>query len=195
MAEIERYYRYNRGMSSERYAVLTAIGDDRPGLVAQVTQFLTERGGNIEDSRMVILGGEFGMLVLVAGSADELLRIEREKVQLEGATGMTVLVRSTKSPSEHRQRAGMPCTVTAEAIDREGIVRAVASQLGELQCNIVTLATALYHAPVTGSPLFRLEAEIDLPPELSVPKLRVALDALAEQHGIDIVVSAGPRRK
>ena len=42
-----------------RHAVLTAIGDDRPGLVAEVTRYVLERGGNLEDSRMVNLHGQF----------------------------------------------------------------------------------------------------------------------------------------
>ncbi len=47
--------------------VLTAVGDDRPGLVDEVTRYITERGGNLEDSRMVNLRGQFAMMMLVAG--------------------------------------------------------------------------------------------------------------------------------
>ena len=63
-----------QGMSTERHLVLSALGPDRPGIVAEVTSYVTERGGNIEDSRMAVLGGEFGVMMLVSGTADEIAR-------------------------------------------------------------------------------------------------------------------------
>jgi predicted amino acid-binding ACT domain protein len=51
-----------------QHAILTAVGDDRPGLVDDVTRFIFERGGNIEDSRMVNLRGQFAMMVLIGGT-------------------------------------------------------------------------------------------------------------------------------
>ena len=43
-------------MQERRYLVLSALASDRPGLVATVTDFIAARGGNVEDSRMVVLG-------------------------------------------------------------------------------------------------------------------------------------------
>ena len=69
-------------MSTERHLVLSALGPDRPGLVADITHYVTERGGNIEDSRMAVFGGEFGVMMLVSGTADEIGRFARETPQL-----------------------------------------------------------------------------------------------------------------
>jgi len=41
---------------SER-TVLTAIGEDRPGLVEEVSEFVSARGGSIENSRMANMQG------------------------------------------------------------------------------------------------------------------------------------------
>ena len=49
------------------HAILTALGIDRPGLVDEVSRFIYDRGGNIEDSRMVNLRGQFAIMVLVGG--------------------------------------------------------------------------------------------------------------------------------
>jgi glycine cleavage system transcriptional repressor len=49
---------------------VTAIGQDRPGIVAAVTKVLHERGGNLEDSAMTILGGQFAIVLLVATEDD-----------------------------------------------------------------------------------------------------------------------------
>jgi glycine cleavage system transcriptional repressor len=175
-------------MSNPAFAVVSALGPDRPGLVAEVTHFLTARGVNVEDSRMAVLGGEFGILTLVSGDADELARVERELGELEEKTGLGLLFRRTKSPEEHRRAAAVPCVVTADALDHEGIVRAIAHALHEVGVNIVSLETSTYEAPVTGSPLFRLEARVDVPPGLTVGKVRKAMHDVAEAENLDIDV-------
>jgi glycine cleavage system transcriptional repressor len=175
-------------MATEGYLVLSALGADRPGLVAEVTDYLTARGVNIEDSRMAILGAEFGMLVLVSGDEASLSRVTGEKSVLEASSNLGVVVRRTRSPEEHRRASVMPCVITADALDHEGIVRAVALALSRLGINIVSLETTAYNAPVTGSPLFRLEAHVDLPEGVSLARVRQQMDDVAQQENLDIYV-------
>jgi len=177
-------------MNPERYLVLSALGPDRPGIVAEVTHYVTERGGNIEDSRMAVFGGEFGVMMLVSGTADEIARIAREHATLHAATGLDVTSRDTKSPEEHRRAQSIPCVVTCDAIDNPGIVRAVSRALRDLGLNIVSLETTTYEAPVTGSPLFRLEATCDVPRGVTLAKVRLAMHQVAEHENIDIEVAA-----
>jgi glycine cleavage system transcriptional repressor len=175
-------------MTTDNHLVLSALGSDRPGLVAEVTDFLTARGGNIEDSRMVVLGAEFGILVLVSGSKEVIDRIALDAQALEERMKIGVLVRRTKSPEEHRRAAVIPCVITAEALDHEGIVRAVALGISKMGINIVSLETILYNAPVTGSPLFRLEATIDLPRGVSLGELRQRMDEVARAENLELTV-------
>ncbi|MBM3271312.1 MAG: transcriptional regulator [Candidatus Sericytochromatia bacterium] len=175
-------------MSNEfrNYLALAALGPDRPGLVAEATAFVSERGGNVEDSRMAILGAEFGILLLVSGAPDAAAAIERDLAALAAQTGLEFQVRRTSSPEEHRREAGIPCVVTAEALDHEGIVQAVAGALHRVGVNIVSLTTEAYQAPITGSPLFRMEARIDVPPGRTVSDVRQSLDEVARKENLDI---------
>jgi glycine cleavage system transcriptional repressor len=173
---------------SDQYLVLSALGPDRPGLVAEVTEYLTERGGNIEDSRMAVFGAEFGMLILVSASIDEVASIVADIVALEARTGLTIATRPTKSPEEHRPSTVLPYVVTAESLDHEGIVRALAGALHKVGVNIVSVETTAYNAPVTGSPLFRMEARIDVPRETSIARVRDAMAEVAARENIDVDV-------
>ena len=175
-------------MATETFLVLSALGPDRPGLVAEVTEYLTERGVNVEDSRMAVLGAEFGILVLVSGTPAQVATVVKDVDALTAKSGLGVMVRGTKSPEEHRRAAVIPCVVTAEAIDQEGIVRTVARALHRAGVNIVSLETSTYQAPDTGSPLFRLEARIDVPQTTGVRSVRKAMDEVAESENLDIDV-------
>lgn len=173
---------------SEHFLVISALGPDRPGLVADVTDYLSEHGGNVEDSRMAVLGAEFGILLLVSGTDAEIAAIERDLASVTEKTSLAFTSRRTKSPEDHRRAAAIPCVVTAEALDQEGIVRAVSRALVKVGVNIVSLETTAYEAPVTGSPLFRMEARVDIPSGVTVGKVRKAMDEVAEAENLDIDV-------
>jgi glycine cleavage system transcriptional repressor len=175
-------------MTTETFLVLSALGPDRPGLVAEVTEYLTSRGANVEDSRMAVLGGDFGILVLVSGPEGRIAAVEADHEALSETTGLSVMLRRTKSPEEHRRAAVVPCLVTAEAIDQEGIVRAVSRALHAVGVNIVSLETTAYQAPVTGSPLFRLEARVDVPQATGIARVRKAMEDVAVAENLDIEV-------
>jgi len=175
---------------TQRFLVLSALGTDRPGLVAEMTKFLVERGANVEESRMVTLGAEFGVMMLVSGAEGPLGQVQGDLPTLEAATGLQVLVKLTRDPREQRPAAAIPYEIRLEAIDREGIVHALASELHRLGLNIVALDTSSFAAPFSGGMLFRLEATVDVPPGKRARELRDALEALADREHLDIEVKA-----
>jgi glycine cleavage system transcriptional repressor len=170
------------------FFVLSCLGPDRPGLVAEVTEYLTSHGGNVEDSRMAILGAEFGILLLASATPEAITSIEAGLRELGERTGLSIQARRTKSPEEHRRAPTIPCAVTAEALDHEGIVRAVARALALAGVNIVSLEATAYAAPVTGSQLFRMEARLDVPPSVGIDGVRKAMDTVADEQNLEIDV-------
>lgn len=175
-------------MEDKRYLALSALGPDRAGLVAELTRFVREKGANIEESRMVTLGAEFGTMLLLSGPEAALAAVEASKDDVARTTGMAVVTRRTRDPSAALRERPMPCVVVAEALDHEGIVFAVASALQRLDVSITSLETSTYAAPWSGAPLFRLEAQCSLPRAVTLGDLRKALDAVAAHEGIDVEV-------
>jgi len=175
-------------MTGEQYLVLSAVGRDRPGLVAEVTEFLVERGCSVEESRMAVLGGEFGMIMLVRGPADRVLKLAQEAADLEQRTGLQFLFRTTVPPHQRGIRPSVPYRLSARCLDHEGVVHAVSEALSELGVNIASLETTAYSAPITGTPLFRMDALLEVPADLPPPRLRTALAGLADQQNLDIEV-------
>jgi len=174
---------------STAYLVLTALGPDRPGLVAELTQFLTSRGANVEESRMAILGAEFGMLVLVSAPDDDVLTaIEADLAAVQKKSGLTIHPRRTRSPHDYRRARVVPCSIVVEALDQPGIVHNVTAAVHALGINIVSLETTAFNAPFTGGILFMLEARVDVPEGRTVAQLRKTLAELADKEGLDVEV-------
>lgn len=51
----------------KHWFALSAIGRDRPGIVADLAELIYECDCNLEDSSMTILGSEFAVLLLLTG--------------------------------------------------------------------------------------------------------------------------------
>ena len=173
-------------MSDERYIAICGLGKDRPGLVAEATRFLNTRGGNVEDSRAVVLGAEFGLMILASGTAEAIRRIQDDRSALEEATGLSFQLKETVSPEEHRRARALPYRIEANAMDHEGIVHALTDVLHRSGINIVSLETTVRNAPVTGTEIFSLVARVDIPDDVTPSSVRDALAAVAHAQNLDV---------
>lgn len=165
------------------HAVLTAIGADRPGLVDEVSQFIFEAGGNIEDSRMTNLRGQFAIMLLVGASSEVLRKVSAAIPQLAAKAGLHVELRSADAPRS--ARAAIPYRLTASAMDQAGLVHRIANLLKGLEINIEDLETRLTNAPITGTLLFEMTVTMSVPAELPVSRLRQSLGDLCDQLNVD----------
>jgi glycine cleavage system transcriptional repressor len=152
---------------------LTAIGRDKPGIVARIARVLLEHGLNIEDSQMRILGGRFAMMLLLRGSASEealykdLLATGRE-LGLDYIYVHPIADADTRTPKPTHM-------ASLYGADRPGQVAAVADRLATLRVNISGLST-------------RVEGQASVQElELTVPEgvdIRAELTAVAHERGI-----------
>jgi len=116
---------------------VTAIGADRPGIVAAVTRVLQDRGGNLEDSAMTILGGHFAIVLLVATEEDE----DTLGAALAEATRELGLTVSISRADGRRKPVDATHLLSVYGTDRPGIVAGVTETLAELGANITDLET------------------------------------------------------
>ena len=93
--------------TQKTYLVLSALGEDRPGIVSQLSKVLLEAGCNIEDSRMAVLGGEFAVMLLVEGKWNTLAKVENSLPELGRQLGMTIISKRTGTAGRGRQPAAL----------------------------------------------------------------------------------------
>jgi glycine cleavage system transcriptional repressor len=173
---------------TETHRVVSAVGADRPGLVNEISTALREAGANLEDSRMAILGGEFALIVLVGGSAQVMARVDALAPSLGERLGLGVHVRPTQGASAPRDY--LAYRIRVSGLDHPGIVQTVTAVLAERHVNVASLDTRLAHAPLSGTPTFLLDAELQLPPSVALPELRRALAEVCERENLDLSLEA-----
>lgn len=161
----------------KRQVALSAIGRDRPGIVAGLTHALFEQGCNLEESSMTRLKGEFAILLLVTlpadGSADAL---EGALAPVARGLGLTLLVRDLTAEEMEGgdDSRTTPYTLVVYGADRPGIVFRVTQAASRHGINITDLRTR-----VTGTaPVYSLLMEVEVPNEATALAFRAELDAL-----------------
>src|SRR5688572_21047012 len=174
---------YVQGMRTS--LVLTVIGDDKPGIVEQLSDRILATGANWEESRMARLAGKFAGLLRVSVDADHADTLAAMLRSLD-AGGLTVVVER----SAHVE-AGPSRTVRLEVVgnDHPGIVRDISRVLAQYQVNIEDLETDVTSAPMSGDTLFHARASLHLPPSVTIDRLRRVLEALAGELMVDLALA------
>ena len=125
----------------EQIVVVTAVGQDAPGIIAALARAVFEMGGNLDDASMTRLHGAFAAMVaarLPPGTSEEAVREALAPLALD--MGLTVTVQAV--PDAHTETP--PDTrLTVYGADKPGIVYRVAAALAELGVNITDMDTRL----------------------------------------------------
>jgi glycine cleavage system regulatory protein len=167
-------------MSATRTSlVLTVIGDDRPGIVEQLSDRVLAAGANWEESRMARLAGKFAGLLRVSVGADQASGLA---ASLETLGGLRVVVEQGGGDHEAFQTLG----VELLGNDRPGIIRDISRVLSGHGVNIEELESELTTAPMSGEALFRARARLRVPATVSLDDLRRTLEALADDLVVDL---------
>lgn len=168
-----------------REVAVTAVGADRPGIVASITQALLDLGGNLADCRAALLRGSFAIVVVAAlpdGVSDDDLRAAL--AASSGDLGLGVWVGPAQAPSPHPE--GERCVISVYGADHPGIVAAVSRSLADADVNIVDLSSRVVGDP----PIYVLGLEVELPAGMSPSALTARLDPVARAQGVELAVEA-----
>jgi glycine cleavage system transcriptional repressor len=166
--------------------IVTALGKDRPGIVAGVTEALYRLGCNLEDSAMSQLEGEF-VIMLICSGPPRLTgeRLRRAFEPLERRLRLIVhLKRLTRPETAAPRRRGRASRISVYGADRPGIVFRVSEALAKARVNITDVHT---HRSVGKGPSpYLLLLEVELSPQQTAPALEAQLKRLAKQLQVEV---------
>ena len=163
--------------------IISAIGSDRPGIVSELSGVITSHGGNVEESRMSRLGSDFAIIMLVTVAPD---LEESLKVALKSITELTI---TTKPTNFSQVGDGRQFQIDLSGADNEGIVKVLSKYLAEKSINILEMETHTSQAPVSGTPIFSLNAFVSIPNDVEEKLIQADLSQIAQDLGVEIQLS------
>jgi glycine cleavage system transcriptional repressor len=171
-----------------KHLIITLTGPDRIGFVESVTKLIVAHDANVEKSRMARLGGEFAMLMLVT-VAENNMGSMRETVTKLQDDGYQVTTRETAPEDSSKYAGWLPYEIEVNGADNEGIIHNITRYLADRGIDIETLNTGTVHAPMSGTPLFTMNAIVLVPKKLSLIELRAELETLGDKLNVDTEVT------
>lgn len=171
------------------YLVISALGEDRPGIVDHLSKDIFNTGCNIVDSRMTVLGGDFAIILLVSGHSKDVVQLEKTLPDLQDKLALTITVKRTGARTPRTNMVSY--TVQAVSIDHPGIVYQLANFFSSRNINIENLNTTSYAAAHTGTPMFSIEMMVNIPADIKISRLREDLTAFCDDLNIDVLMEPG----
>ena len=174
-------------MSQKKWFAMAAIGRDRPGIVADLSECVYACGCNLEDASMTMLGSEFATLMLVSGTGAELPeRLYEATKRLEWERRLTVFLRPVDGPGA--AGAGSDYALSAVGVDRAGIVAGVSRVLADHGVLITDLRGEAKPVAESGTPLYTLRIRMRVPESCPLSTLQADLESAGSRLGIEVGV-------
>lgn len=165
------------------HLAISAVGHDRPGIVAAVTRVLMDQGCNLEDTSMTILRGQFAMM-LVVDVPDGVGPVSLESALAPVVEEFDLAVRARAVDDDAATAyTGQPWTVVVYGADRPGIVHRVTSALAARGANVVDLTTRVIGD--SGHPSYAMVLEVTIPEGENSEAIEVELAAVAAELGVE----------
>lgn len=178
----------NESLRKTKIWALCALGEDRPGIVAGVSEALFRLGGNLEDSRMGRVEGDFGILLWVAFPAELSRReIEQALKPVQEKFDLTLALREVCAEEiQAKEKSDVQVyRLVLYGADQPGLVYRVTDQAARLGINILDLRT-LRTEKENGEALYTLVLEMDVPYARAAESFREALGGIQEKLHVDV---------
>ncbi len=161
--------------------MLTLVGRDRPGIVAEVTNSLFEAGCQLGEASMMRLGGNFTIMMMVNYNG---AKKGLEQLLLTVAESLDLQLHVDAIEGKLHQHLVPDMRITVSGADRAGIVAKVTTALAEVGFNILEL-----DSDVAGSedkPIYIMHIEGSSDEGLDA--VAAALDVI-RHDGVDVKLS------
>ena len=179
-------------MPGRQWFAIAAIGRDRPGIVADLSEFVYACGCNLEDASMTMLGSEFATLMSVSGIGGQLTEeLSNAARKLEREKRLTIFIQPLEEQSDRATVDARKFSLSAQGVDKAGIVSGVARTLAERGVLITDLRGRVSPMPQTGTPLYTLSLRMSIPRSVDVDALRDDLGRVGEKLDVEVSLREG----
>ena len=162
--------------------VLTVIADDKPGLVETLAEVIADHKGSWLESSMSQLAGKFAGILRVSVATN------RAENLIDALSSLPAELKLIVEQAESKELPVKPTTVGLNLMgnERPGIIREISHALAMLSVNVKQLSSNCEPAPMSGDVLFRAQAVLQVPTEISLESLQGELEQLADDLIVEL---------
>lgn len=167
------------------FLVVTAMGQDRPGLVSKLARLASDCDCDIVDSRMALFGNEFTLIMMLSGSWASITKIESMlpnlSVQLEL---MTVMKRTSKhTPQNYISRLEVRFT----GKDQRGTMKRITQFLADRSLDLAAVRS--YSEELSGAEQSQnVSLTVNIPEKVELEKLEQSIYQLSQEMALDCTI-------
>ena len=170
-------------------AIISILGQDRPGIIAAVSDLILRQDGNIENVSQTILQSEFSAIFIV--TLPESLALEHLRAALQAGLApleQHVHVKPVHPgppiyvPSPDRE----PFVITTRGPDRKGLVARITAVMARYGVNVTNLQAVFKGGEAPGDNV--MIYEVDIPATIDQKQLRNDLRVEADALDLDISI-------
>ncbi|CCQ11665.1 Glycine cleavage system transcriptional antiactivator GcvR [Pseudoalteromonas luteoviolacea B = ATCC 29581] len=163
--------------------VLTAIGEDRPGIVSELTKLVSDCHCNIIDSRIAILGNEFTFIMLLAGDMAAICRVEHLLPCKGMELGLLTMMKRTSSHIRGEYSAGY--TLEYHGVDTPGTLSKFTGFFAQQNISICSLKSDTFDE--NGQLMMRCEIEVNIPVDVDTDEFKMKFEDLSRTLNVDYI--------
>ncbi len=166
--------------------VLTALGNDRAGLVEALAAAVATHGGSWERSQMAELAGKFAGIVVVSvpDSSVDALTASLDEIEHQGL--LEISIGSGEADEVVDDGSERRLSLDLVGRDRPGIIRDISAALSANGVSIEELRTEVLSAPMSAEEIFEAKVELVAPASVDLDRLAASLESLANELMVDI---------
>jgi glycine cleavage system transcriptional repressor len=155
-------------------------------LLTQFTKRVFDTGCNLVDTRLAVLGQEVTLVAQIAGTWDQIAKLETALSRLEREEQVGMLVRRTTE----RTLTGthLPYAVEVVSADRPGLLHQVNDFFVRRGVLIDTITSSKYRAQQTGADMFTAQFGLAVPASMPVAHLREEFLDFCDHLNLDAIM-------
>ncbi len=167
--------------------IMTAFAQDRMGVVADISKIIFDQKCNLEDTEMTQLEDEFAIMLLFTSKQEGILeQLNKECRRLEKEKGITAFVRQLTEEWSKDSSTFTLHHIHAECVDHAGIIYKMSEFLTSHNINVAKLYSRRRRQAGTGTFIYTVEIDIEVPNEMSLEDLEHELQDLGEEMHLQL---------
>ncbi|MFA5626658.1 MAG: ACT domain-containing protein [Thiohalomonadaceae bacterium] len=172
--------------TSQQHLIISALAEDRPGIINDLSLAITDAGCNILNSRMTVLGSAFAIMLRVQGSWSAIAKLETQLPGLQKKLILNIITR--RAEEKEQQSSGLPYLVEVIALDQPGIIHHLASFFSSRNINILDMYTDSYQTSHGNTHMLSVNLTLNLPVTTQIAHLRDEFLDFCDSLNLDAVM-------